>query len=100
MVMKRFATFAFGLALMTGGSLALVQQELIDGQVTKVDQSASKITIKHGPIPKLDMDVGMTMVFAVSDSKMLNTVKAGDKVKFDAERVNGQFTVTKLQKVS
>ena len=98
--MKRFATFAFGLALMTGGSLALVQQELIDGQVTKVDQSASKITIKHGPIPKLDMDVGMTMVFAVSDSKMLNTVKAGDKVKFDAERVNGQFTVTKLQKVS
>jgi Cu/Ag efflux protein CusF len=96
--MKRFATFAFGLALMTGGSLALAQQGLIDGQVTKVDQSASKITIKHGPIPKLDMDVGMTMVFVVSDSKMLNTVKAGDKVKFDAERVNGQFTVTKLQK--
>jgi Cu/Ag efflux protein CusF len=29
---------------------------------------------------------------------MLNTVKAGDKVKFDAERVNGQLTVTKLQK--
>jgi Cu/Ag efflux protein CusF len=29
---------------------------------------------------------------------MLGTVKAGDKIKFDADRVNGQLTVTKLQK--
>ena len=29
---------------------------------------------------------------------MLNGIKAGDKVRFDAERVNGQFTVTKLEK--
>jgi hypothetical protein len=26
------------------------------------DTAAAKITIKHGPIPKLDMDVGMTLV--------------------------------------
>jgi Cu/Ag efflux protein CusF len=95
---KDFSAFAFGLAVMSCGPLALAQQGLIDGQVTKVDPSASKITIKHGPIPKLNMDVGMTMVFAVSDLKMLNSVKAGDKVKFDSERVNGQLTVTKLQK--
>jgi Cu/Ag efflux protein CusF len=44
------------------------------------------------------MDVGKTMVFAVSDRKMLTTVKTGDRIKFDAERVNGQLTVTKLQK--
>ena len=42
------------------------------------------------------MEYGMTMVFAVSDPKLLNTVKADDKVKFDAERVNGQPTVTKI----
>jgi Cu/Ag efflux protein CusF len=78
---------------------AFAQQGMIDGQVAKVDQSASKITIKHGPIPKLDMDVGMTMVFAVSDPKMLSTVKAGDRITFDADRVNGQLTVTKLQKL-
>jgi Cu/Ag efflux protein CusF len=96
--MKRFAAFAFGLALMTGGHMAFAQQGSIDGQVTKVDPSAAKVTIKHGPIPKLDMEYGMTMVFAVSDKKMLSTVKAGDKVKFDAERVNGQLTVTKIQK--
>src|SRR5659263_281564 len=74
-------------------------QALIDGQVTKVDESAGKITLKHGPIKKFDMDDGMTMVFRAADPAMLKTVKAGDKVKFDADKVNGQFTVTKIQKV-
>jgi Cu/Ag efflux protein CusF len=74
------------------------QSELVDGQVTKIDQSAGKITIKHGPIKSLDMNEGMTMVFRVQDAGMLKQVKAGDKVKFSAERVNGALTVTKIQK--
>lgn len=73
-------------------------QELIDGQVTKVDESAGKITLKHGPIKKFDMEEGMTMVFRAADPAMLKVVKAGDKVKFDTEKVNGQFTVTKIEK--
>jgi Cu/Ag efflux protein CusF len=73
-------------------------QALIDGQVTKVDESAGKISIKHGPIKKFDMDDGMTMVFRAQDPAVLKTVKAGDKVRFDAEKVNGQFTVTKIEK--
>jgi Cu/Ag efflux protein CusF len=64
----------------------------------KIDESAGKITLKHGPIKKLDMDEGMTMVFRVQDTAVLKTVKVGDKVKFDADRVNGQLTVTTLQK--
>jgi Cu/Ag efflux protein CusF len=40
----------------------------------------------------------MTMVYAVKDRAMLNTVKAGDKVKFDADQVNCPFTVTKIEK--
>jgi Cu/Ag efflux protein CusF len=95
--MKLVPTLGLAFAL-CGAPLAFAQQGTIDGQVTKVDQSAAKITIKHGPIPKLDMDVGMTMVFAVPDPKMLSTVKAGDHIKFDAERVNGQLIVTKVQK--
>jgi Cu/Ag efflux protein CusF len=71
---------------------------MIDGQVTKVDQGAKKITIKHGPIKKFDMDDGMTMVFAVQDQTMLQTVKAGDKIKFNAERIRGQFVVTRIEK--
>ena len=63
-----------------------------------VDPPAEKITIRHGPLKKFDMENGMTMVFRVGDPAMLTTVKAGDKVKFDVERVNGQFTVTRLEK--
>ncbi len=73
-------------------------QTLIDGQVTKVDASAGKITLRHGPIKKFDMDDGMTMVFRAADPAMLKAVKAGDKVKFDTEKINGQFTVTKIEK--
>ena len=77
---------------------ALAQNELIDGQVTKVDESAQKITIKHGPLKKFEMDDGMTMVFRAQDPAMLKRVKAGDKVKFVPERINGQFTVTRIEK--
>ena len=71
---------------------------MADGVVVKVDQSAGKITIKHGPIKKLAMDEGMTMVFRADEPALLKQVKPGDKIKFDAENVNGQFMVTKIEK--
>ena len=67
------------------------------GNVTKIDQKQGKITLKHGPIRNLDME-GMTMVFAVGDPAVLKTVKVGDKVKFEADRVNGRITVTKIER--
>ena len=69
----------------------------VSGTVTKVDAAQGKLTINHGPIKNLDMD-GMTMVFKAGDAEMLKGLKAGEKIKFDADRVNGQLTVTKLQK--
>jgi Cu/Ag efflux protein CusF len=88
------------LALAFSGApqLALAQADMIDGQVTKVDESAKKITLRHGPIKKFGMDEGHTMVFAVQDPALLTQVKAGDKVKFVPDRVNGQFVVTKIEK--
>jgi Cu/Ag efflux protein CusF len=68
--------------------------------VIKIDESAGKITLKHGPLKQFDMDEGMTMVFRAQDPAMLKTVKVGDKVKFVPERINGQFTVTKIQKTN
>lgn len=73
-------------------------QSLIDGTITKVDASAGKITIRHGPIKKFDMEDGMTMVFRAKDPAMLQAAKPGDKIKFDAENVSGQFVVTKIEK--
>jgi Cu/Ag efflux protein CusF len=78
---------------------ASAQSELVDGKVTKIDHAAGKITLRHGPIKKFDMEDNMTMVFRVSDAAMLTAVKIGDTVKFEADRVNGQFTVTKIEKV-
>ena len=78
-------------------STGLAQMNTVEGQVQKIDEAQNKITLKHGPIKNLDMD-GMTMVFRVKDPAMLKGLKAGDKVKFEAERVNGQITIVKLEK--
>ncbi|WP_200835077.1 copper-binding protein [Phyllobacterium salinisoli] len=78
-------------------TVALAQAAPVDGQVTKINEAQDKITLKHGPIKNLDME-GMTMVFAIADRAMLKTVKVGDKVKFEADRVNGRLTVTKISK--
>lgn len=67
-----------------------------DGVVRKIDKDQGKLTLKHGPIPNLEMP-GMTMVFRVADMKMLNALKEGDKVKFAADRVNGAITVTAIE---
>jgi len=95
--MRPIPTLIFALALSTAAQSAVAQSELIDGQVMKVDQSAAKITIKHGPAKRLGMESGMTMVYKAQDPALLKAVKAGNKIKFDAEQVNGQYTVTKIE---
>jgi Cu/Ag efflux protein CusF len=72
-------------------------ETMSEGEVRKIDRSAGKMTIKHGPLKNLGMD-GMTMVFRVSDPAMLDQVKPGDRIRFVAEQPNGQLTVTQLQK--
>jgi Cu/Ag efflux protein CusF len=89
------------LALSLGSNLpaALAQStDYVNGQVTKIDEAAGKITIKHGPLKKFDMDEGMTMVFRAGDPAMLKAVKPGDRVRFVPDRINGQFTVTRIEK--
>lgn len=69
---------------------------LVEGTVRKVDSDAKKITLRHGPIPNLEMPA-MSMVFQVRDPAMLERVKAGDKVRFSADRINGGYTVTHIE---
>jgi Cu(I)/Ag(I) efflux system periplasmic protein CusF len=79
------------------GSPVLADEAMVKAEVVKVDKPAGKITLKHGPIKKLDMD-SMTMVWRVADPAMLDQVKPGDHIEFDADRVNGALTVTKIGK--
>ena len=67
-----------------------------EGEIRKVDKSSGKVTIKHGPLKNLDMPA-MTMVFQVKDATMLNQVKAGDRINFIADKVNGAYTVMQLE---
>ncbi len=72
------------------------QGALSEGEVRKVDKDTGKITLKHGPLANLDMPA-MTMVFLAGDKGMLDQVKVGDKVRFQADKVGGQFTVTRIE---
>ena len=70
--------------------------DMAEGEIRKVDMEAKKITIKHGEIKNLNMP-GMTMVFQVKDPALLDTVKAGDKIRFKAEKAGGAIVVTDIQ---
>jgi Cu(I)/Ag(I) efflux system periplasmic protein CusF len=96
--MRVFKLAVAGIMALGLSDAAFSQGEpMVTGTVTKVDKSAEKITINHGPIKKLDMEA-MSMVFRAGDKAMLDQVKPGDKIRFTADRVNGQITVTKIQK--
>jgi Cu/Ag efflux protein CusF len=66
--------------------------DTVDGEVRRLDKANGKISIRHGPLPNLDMPA-MTMVFRVADPTIFDKVKVGDKIRFVTEKVDGQFTV-------
>jgi Cu(I)/Ag(I) efflux system periplasmic protein CusF len=74
------------------------QHEMVNDVVEKIDESAGKITLKHGPIKDLGMNESMTMVWTVKDPTILKGLNVGDKVRFQAENINGQFTVMDIGK--
>lgn len=110
MMKKTLLTTAF-LALLGGAPLALAQTDhdahhggasaaaeapLAEGTVKKIDKSASKLTIAHGPLASLNMPP-MTMVFRAAEPGLLEQVKVGDKIRFAVERVGGALTVTAVE---
>jgi Cu/Ag efflux protein CusF len=75
-----------------------VDARLTDGEVRKVDKETGKVTIKHGPLENLGMPA-MTMVFQVKDPALLDKVKAGEKVRFSADKSDGAYIVTHIEPV-
>lgn len=67
-----------------------------EGIVVSVDKSAKEIVIRHGRLNGFDMPP-MTMAFEVADSALLDKAKAGDRILFRAEILNGRFTVTGIR---
>lgn len=73
-----------------------MDSQMVDGLVKKVDKSAGKLTLSHGPLSSLGMPA-MTMVFRVKDVAWLEQMKEGDKIRFVADKVNGAFTVVEFK---
>ena len=95
MLNTRIASAALVAALAFAGQ-AGATEEFADGEIRKIDKDARKLTIRHGPLKSLDMP-GMTMVFGVRDETVLDRVKVGEKVRFQVEKVDGKFVVTRLE---
>ena len=68
----------------------------VDGEVRKIDTEAGKVTLKHGEIKNLDMPA-MQMSYKVANPEWLKTLQVGDKVRFTADKVKGQYTVTSIE---
>lgn len=69
-----------------------------DGVVRRIDLANGKITLRHGALPNIGMPP-MTMTYQVRPAALLNGVKAGDTVKFQAEEIDGATIVTAIQVV-
>ena len=77
-------------------SAASATADMSAGEVRKVDSVAGKLTLSHGPLANLNMPA-MTMVFRVRDPAWLHQLKVGERVRFVAERVDGNVMVTALE---
>lgn len=71
---------------------------MADGVVRRIDLANAKVTLRHGPIPNIDMPP-MTMVYRVQPPSLLDGVKVGDTVTFHAEENGGAYVVTAIQTV-
>lgn len=75
---------------------AMAQEGSGSGEVRRIDAAAGKITIKHGAISALDLPA-ITLVYQIEPG-LLEGLQPGDKVKFTARRVNGQYVVVAISK--
>jgi hypothetical protein len=64
----------------------------VEAEVRRLDARGQRISLRHGPIPNLDMPP-MTMFFQLTDPALLKQVKVGQRIRFSVDRVNGQYTL-------
>ena len=72
--------------------------EWVNGEVVHVDQSRSRIVLKHEYIPSIKM-VPMTMPFGVVKEIPLDQYRPGDKVRFQIKVVDGTLDITTMEKL-
>lgn len=66
-----------------------------DATVKKVDVTKAKVTLSHGVLA--NGMPAMTMVYRVKDPAWLETMVAGQKIRFAAESVDGGMTIVRFE---
>lgn len=67
------------------------------GIIKAIDTRTGKVKIDHEDIPGYMS--AMEMTEAVSERKLLETVRVGDQVEFEIERTGAKIVITKLTKI-
>ncbi len=69
--------------------------DLIAAQIVNIDHEAAKITLRHDPIPYLHLPAGTT-TFRYVESRWVIGRRAGDRVRFRADRFDLALRMTAL----
>jgi Cu/Ag efflux protein CusF len=69
-----------------------------EAEVRRINTRNQTVSLRHGNIANLDMPP-MTMVFKLQDPSVLEGLKAGDRVRFTADQVRGDYTVMLLERL-
>jgi Cu/Ag efflux protein CusF len=89
------------LALAAIGTLVISTasaQQVRDGSVSKIDEPNGTITIQQTPDGTVGTSNAASSDFKVQDGLLFNALRAGDKVTFTVDDINGAKTITKLQR--
>jgi Cu(I)/Ag(I) efflux system protein CusF len=77
-------------------AVAADAQAISEGTIKKIDKAHGAITISHGPLANLGMP-GMTMAFKAQNPAWLDKFKAGEKVRFRVEDLDGTYTIVRIE---
>jgi len=68
----------------------------VAAEVRRIQADQGKVTLRHAPIPNLDM-AAMTMVFRVADPSWLDAIKPNDRVLITVDQGPQGLTVRSLR---
>ena len=66
------------------------------GVVQDVDLQGGMVTIRHGPLPALNM-MAMTMSYAVKDRSQIGDLKVDQRVEFQVLQNGGEYVITDIR---
>lgn len=95
--MRLAKTILAGSMLTLIGSVALAQQALT-GTVTTIDRINGTIAIQQAQSGTVGANTAAPTEQFKAQADVLNTLHAGDKVKFSATEAGGTKTITKIEK--